>query len=172
MNRFKTPRLSLNPLTVNDTEFIRRLVNTPGWIKFIGNRNVNTPEEAIAYTQKLIDNPSINYWVVTRNDDQTAVGVVTLIKHDYLEHWDIGFAFLPDCGKQGFAFEAASAVLHDTLKNPLHSNILAVCVKENVSSIKLLEKLGLRFIKEIQKDDEALNLFGIGTDRIGEVPSF
>jgi len=160
MKSFETERLSLDPLALNNSEFIRELVNTPGWIKFIGNRNINTPEEAFAYTQKLIDNPTIQYWVVTRNSDQTGVGIITLIKHDYLEHWDIGFAFLPDYSKQGFAFEAASVVLNDALKDPIHSQILAVSVQDNIISIRLLEKSGLRFIKEIQKDNERLFLFG------------
>jgi hypothetical protein len=59
-----TDRLLIEPLTVNDNNFILELVNTNGWIEFIGNRNVTSHIEATAYIQKIIDNPNTTYWVV------------------------------------------------------------------------------------------------------------
>ena len=161
-----TDRLLIEPLTVNDDIFILELVNTDGWIKFIGNRNVTSQVEATAYIQKIIDNPHTTYWVVKLKDNQTSIGIITFIKRDYLEHHDIGFAFLPSFANNGYAYEATNTVL----KNALHfynlSHILATTVPENIRSIKLLKKIGLCFNKEIEVSKEKLHVYGASTDKL------
>jgi ribosomal-protein-alanine N-acetyltransferase len=161
---YKTQRLSLHPLTLNDAEFISELVNSPGWIQFIGDRNVRSTEDAAAYIRKLLDNPAIYYWVVKTIDQQTPMGVVTLIQREYLDHPDIGFAFLPRYSGQGYAYEATHSVLTDVLSNPSTENVLATTIKENENSIKLLEKLGLRFNRQITIEDETLLVYSMYAD--------
>ncbi|MGE5108317.1 MAG: GNAT family N-acetyltransferase [Sphingobacteriales bacterium] len=165
-DNYSTPRLLLNKLTVSDTELILELVNSPEWIKFIGNRNIKTTEEAIPYIQKIIDNPAINYWVVKIQDQQIPIGIVTFIKRDYLDHHDIGFAFLAKYTKQGYAYEATAAVLNDVIKDAAHTHILATTVKENTNSIQLLEKLGFQFNNEINHEDEMLLVYSVTTDKL------
>ena len=46
-----TDRLTLRPFTNADAGFIVELVNTPGWLEFIGDRNIHTEEDAINYLQ-------------------------------------------------------------------------------------------------------------------------
>lgn len=158
---YKTERLLLRTLTPADAAFIFELVNSAGWIQFIGDRNVHNNEDAERYIQKILSNSDINYRVVTLQDTKTAIGVVTLIKRSYLEHHDIGFAFLPAYARQGYAFEASAAVLADLLKSNQHEIILATTLKENISSIQLLQKLGFNFSKEITNEQDILQLFSI-----------
>ena len=158
---YKTERLLLRAMNAGDTAFIFELLNTAGWIKFIGDRNIKTSEDADNYIQKIISNPNINYRVVTLQDSGTAIGLVTFIKRDYLNHPDIGFAFLPSYNKQGYAFEATKEVLNDLLNQPEHSTILATTIPENSSSIQLLKKLGFGFSNEITHEGELLQVFSI-----------
>jgi RimJ/RimL family protein N-acetyltransferase len=162
---YKTERLSLRMLNKNDAGFMLELVNSAGWIKFIGDRNIKTIEDAENYVQKITANPAINYRVVTLHDDKRAIGVVTYIKRDYLDHPDIGFAFLPAFYKQGFAFEATQAVLNDLLSNDISLTVLATTNPENISSIQLLKKLGFLFSKEITNAGELLQVFSINKDK-------
>jgi [ribosomal protein S5]-alanine N-acetyltransferase len=161
---YKTDRLFLRMLNADDAGFIFELLNTPGWIKFIGNRNIKTGEDADNYIQKIIANPNISYRVVTLRDTETAIGIVTFIKRDYLDHHDIGFAFLPAYNKQGYAFEATKEVLSDLLNSGQYSTILATTIPENISSIQLLIKLGFSFSKDITNEGEPLKLFAISKD--------
>jgi ribosomal-protein-alanine N-acetyltransferase len=154
---YTTERLSLSKLTIHDATFIKELVNTNEWIKYIGNRNINTAEDAKNYVRKIMSNPAINYWVVTLKG--VSIGIITLIKREYLEHYDIGFAFLPLFFKNGYAYEAAKAVLEDAMNNNNHQKILAVTVEDNINSIKLLEKLEMRFEKKIKNENDVLFIF-------------
>ena len=49
----KSDRLFLQRLSENDDQLILELLNTDGWIEFIGNRNIKTTDDAIAYIQKI-----------------------------------------------------------------------------------------------------------------------
>lgn len=161
-----TDRLSINPLTVNDDNFILKLVNSEGWLKFIGNRNVNTRQEARAYILKILKNKNVKYWIVSVKETQTPAGIVTFIKRDYLNYPDIGFAFLPEFSGNGYAHEATSVVLKNLIQEQSVTHILATTIPENTSSIKLLKKFGLRFEKEIQVENEKLHVYGASVSEL------
>lgn len=165
LDSYTTDRLILKELDLIESEFIAELVNTPQWIQFIGERNVKTPQEAINYVQKIIDAPNINYWVVKLKESLVSIGVVTFIKKEYLPDSDIGFAFLPQYAKKGYALEAVNVVLEAMLKQGKHKQILATTVKGNINSIRLLEKLGFALEREIIHENNLLLLYEISIDK-------
>ena len=161
----ETERLSLRQFEITDTGFIVELVNSPGWIKFIGDRNIKTKEQAEDYLKngpiKSYEDNGFGLYLVELKNDKIPIGMCGIIKRDNLDSPDIGFAFLPAYTGQGFAFEIASATVEfakDVLKLP---EILAITVPHNKASIKLLEKLGLAFSKKINfsADKEELMLY-------------
>jgi [ribosomal protein S5]-alanine N-acetyltransferase len=154
-----TERIILNPLSENDKEFIINLVNTDGWIKFIGDKKIHSNEEAIAYIQKINNNQNYRYWTVKVKDSNLPIGLITLIKRDYLEHLDIGFAFLPEFYNKGYGYESAKAVLSHLANYPQYTEILAETLPENSISIKLIDKLGLKFKSEMEIDNEVLHIY-------------
>jgi len=153
----QTERLLIQPLTNTHKHFIFELLNTAGWIEFIGNRNINTIDDAVAYIERIITNKNVQYSVVTLQENLQPIGIITFIKKDYLEHHDIGFAFLPQYGKQGFAYEAANAFLqhHQQLQN----TILATTIPSNINSINLLKKLGFIYEQQIEDENEILQVY-------------
>ena len=161
-----TDRLLINPLTISDDNFILKLVNSEGWLKFIGNRNVNSQLEARVYIQKILESKNVKYWVVRVKESQTPIGIVTLIKRDYLNYPDIGFAFLPDFSGNGYAFEATGVVLNNLIQEQPLTHVLATTIPENISSIKLLKKFGLEFEKEIQVENEKLHVYGAPVSKL------
>jgi ribosomal-protein-alanine N-acetyltransferase len=160
MNKpLETNRLHLRSLQTEDYSFIKTLVNTEGWITFIGDRKVLTDEDSKNYIQKIIHNKNITYWVVSLKENDTPVGLVTFIKRDYLEFPDLGFAFLPEHGKKGYAFEAANCIVEKLKSDRIHQNILATTIPENSKSIALLKKLGYQYKEEIFQDNETLHVY-------------
>ena len=158
-NEIITERLSLNLLTIDDCDFVKRLVNTEGWIAFIGDRYVHTNDDAIAYVTKILNTENLFYWVVRTRDNNTPVGIISFMKRNYLENFDIGFAFLPEYNGNGYAYEAAKEVLSMVSKTPGYYPVVATTVPQNAKSIKLLTKLGLHFEKEIEVEDEVLQVY-------------
>lgn len=149
----ETERLTLREFTVGDSAFILELVNSPGWLKFIGDRNILTEKQAENY---LVNGPMKSYadfgfglCLVELKDPATPIGMCGILKRADLEHPDIGFAFLPKFTGNGYAYEIAAATLDNAVNVLNQKTILAITVPENKSSIRLLEKIGMRFIKPI-----------------------
>ena len=156
-NFITTNRLELKSLDKKDSLFILELLNTEGWLNFIGDRNVNSEEEAIPYIQKIIDNQYVQYWVVQL--EKNSIGVISLIKRDHLEYFDIGFAFLPRFEGKGYAFESTIAVLNLIPKYLDSKHFLAITDSNNVKSIRLIEKLGFSFLKTEAKEDRVSRIY-------------
>jgi [ribosomal protein S5]-alanine N-acetyltransferase len=158
-DKISTARLTLQLISTDDHEFIRELVNSKGWLAFIGDRNVHSTEDAIAYINKIISTKDLHYWVVKIKDTDTSVGIISFLKRSYLDHFDIGFAFLPQFHGFGYAYEATKEVLQIVSKNPQHQTVLATTVPNNIKSIELLIKLGLKFEKEVEVEQEKLHVY-------------
>lgn len=146
---FETERLLLRPFTPDDAPFALTLVNEPSFLRFIGDKNVRNLEDARQY---LLTGPIASYekhnfglLCIELKDSHTPIGMCGLLKREELPDPDIGFAFLPDYWGQGFAFEAATAVMNDARERLKLKQILAIVNPDNDASIKLLERLGLRF---------------------------
>ncbi len=145
----QTQRLITNGLLDSDHPFILELLNTKGWLEFIGDRKVHTEDEAKAYIQKIKKTENLDYWVVRTQAQNQAIGVVSYLKRTYLEHYDLGFAFLPAYMGQGYAYEASKAVL-DEIQAQFPVPIQACLLPHNMPSIKLLDRLGFVFEKNIE----------------------
>ena len=154
-----TKRLQLDLLSEEDHAFIMQLVNSKGWIEFIGDRNVYTKQDAIAYTKRIMAMENLFYWVVKTKDDQIPIGIISFLKRAYLEHFDIGFAFLPEFSGCGYAYEAAKEVYDIASSQAAYHTILATTIPRNINSIKLLNKLGMHFEKEIEVGADVLHVY-------------
>ncbi|BDD06990.1 GNAT family N-acetyltransferase [Aureibacter tunicatorum] len=157
LNDFSTQRFCLEELSESDFEFVYELVNTAGWIEFIGDKGVRSFEDAREYAKKMSDAPNIEWWNIKMVDTGCLAGVITFIKRDFLDHYDIGFALLPEFEGKGIAFEASKLVMDQAFGSGEHDVILGRTMKKNSKSINLLEKLGLKLLKESEDDKGVVN---------------
>lgn len=158
---FSSERLTLQSLITEDASFIQQLTNSPGWLEYIGNRKINNEEDAKNYIQKIAEMPEANYWKIVEKKNGKAVGVITLIKRDYLNDYDIGYALLPDYEGQGFAYEGSVEILEHAIGKSSQGVIYAVTKKVNIKSIKLLEKIGLSYARTLDLDGDIVELYEI-----------
>lgn len=149
----QTNRLTLSTVSMEDAPFILELLNTPNWLRYIGDRGIFNLERAEDYIQQ---GPQKSYaqfgfglWRVARTDDNLSLGVCGLLKRDTLDDPDIGFAFLPEYEGQGLAFESSHAVLNYAATTLKLKRIIAITTEENQRSLNLLNRLGLSFEKKI-----------------------
>jgi len=150
----ETERLTLRELTAADAPFILELLNEPSFIANIADKNVRTLDDAVHY---IATGPAASYhqhgyglYRVALKDGDTPIGICGLVKRDYLDVADVGYALLERHFGQGYGYESAAAVrdwARTTLGLP---HLLGITSPDNVASIRLLEKLGLRFVKLIR----------------------
>lgn len=166
MNILETERLILRQFSAEDAEFILQLVNEPSFLQNIGDRGVRTLEHARAY---ISNGPVASYakngfglYLVTRKETGESIGMCGLIKRDTLDDVDIGYAFLPKFWGKGYAVEAAQAVKAHAKDVIGLKRLVAITNPDNEGSIRVLEKIGLRFERMVQlsADDIELKLFG------------
>ena len=166
MRVIETERLRLRRLSEEDAAFILRLVNDPDWLRFIGDRRVRTLEDARKYVR---DGPIASYerngfglYGVERKESPGLIGISGLVKREFLDDVDVGFALLPDFRGKGYAYEASAAVVSYARDSLGLTRLLAITSIDNDPSIRLLEKLGLRFERFIRvpPDGEEVRLFG------------
>ena len=149
MTVLETERLSLRHLAEDDAAFILELVNDPDWLRYIGDRGVRSLDDARAY---VLNGPVASYarhgfglYLVELRDGRAPVGMCGLLRRDWLADVDVGFAFLPRFRGLGLAHEAARAILDFGTEALGLPRIAAIVSPENRGSIRLLEKLGMRF---------------------------
>lgn len=156
----ETKRLSLHRFTLDDAPFVLELLGDPDFLRFIGDKGVRTVDDARDY---LTEGPLRSYarfgfglLRVARRDDGVPLGMCGLLRRDALADVDIGFAFLPAHRGQGYALEAASAVLDHGRAVLRIPRIVAIASPDNARSARLLAKLGLEFDRLVTlSEDEA-----------------
>ena len=159
---FETERLLLKPFATTDANFLITLLNSPKWIRYIGDRNVHTEEQAIDYinTRMIPQFQKLGYGnnLVIRKEDNALMGACGLYERPGLPMVDIGFAFLPEYEGKGYGYEAATKLLNAGKNEFGLQKVCAITTKDNKASQKLLEKLGLQFVKmvSLEADKEEL----------------
>jgi RimJ/RimL family protein N-acetyltransferase len=166
LNILETERLLLRQFAAADAEFILEQVNEPSFIQNIGDRGVRTLDDARAY---ISNGPVASYekngfglYLVALKESGESIGMCGLIKRDTLDDVDIGYAFLPKFWGKGYAVEAALAVKAYAKDMIGLKRIVAITDPANEGSIRVLEKIGLRFERMVRlsADDIELKLFG------------
>jgi [ribosomal protein S5]-alanine N-acetyltransferase len=169
----ETPRLALRRLTADDAPFIRRLLNEPSFLQYIGDRGVRTVEDARRYIETgpmaMYARVGFGLFLVELKGTSEPIGICGLLKRDTLDDVDVGFAFLPEHWRQGYGFESAAATIEYGCTAHKLSRIVAITSLQNPPSVALLEKLGFRFERTIRMADhgEEVRLFGLATNAPG-----
>ena len=171
MNILETERTILREVTAADAPFILELLNQPSFIKYIGDRQVRTLEEAQSYIESRFVGSYRQFgygmWTVELKANHTPIGICGFVKRDSLPDADVGFAFLESFEKKGYAFESAAAVMTYGSEVLNLARVLAITSQDNESSGRLLEKLGFKFERliDVPHDPAKLKLFSAEADK-------
>ena len=161
----ETDRLNLRLFDTNDSAFVFRLMNEPDWLRFIGDRGINSIDDAVVCIRdRLIASfaeSGIGMYLVELKDTGVPVGICGLVNRDSIEGIDLGFALLKEYEGNGYAYESATAVMQYASVGLRIKKLAAITDPENASSIKLLEKLGFEFLRmvSVNNDQEPIKLY-------------
>ncbi|MEZ2414485.1 GNAT family N-acetyltransferase [Muriicola sp. E247] len=146
----ETERLVLREITLDDQEEMFKLYSDPEVQKYTGEPVVTSMEEM----KKAIELRILNYkkygygrWATVLKSGKQFVGWAGLAYLPEFDEVDLGYRFLPEFWGSGLATEASRAILNygfDVLKL---NKIVAIAMKENKASIRVMEKVGMEFDK-------------------------
>lgn len=139
----ETERLRIRPFQDEDWAAVYAYTSNPAVMAYIPE-GVMTEAQAQEFVHKQQQADSITAYALLRKGDQQFIG--HMIFHPWFapRTYEIGWILHPAYHRQGYASEAAAALLHygfDTMK--LH-RIIATCQPENPASYWVMEKIGMR----------------------------
>jgi RimJ/RimL family protein N-acetyltransferase len=163
-------RLYYRKPTESDAAFIHGLVNEPDWLKYIGDRKVSNQQDAVRFineslnAKQSLDCLGLRVCCLASSDlsggnKDTPIGLCGLLKREYLDAIDIGYAFTYKYRGLGYGIEAATFFKTYAFDHLNVEKLYATVSKENKQSISLLEKLGFRSLGGlVEKNIESENI--------------
>jgi RimJ/RimL family protein N-acetyltransferase len=146
-------RLDLRWPEAADAAFLFELMNDDGWLRHIGDRGIRSPADARQYIETRLRPQCLRLGYGLNSVELRAsgelVGLCGLVRRDWLEEPDLGFAFLPRFRGRGLATEAALATLDHARTVLGLARVAAIVAPDNRASIELLERVGMRCEREV-----------------------
>lgn len=161
----ETERLKLRWLTLDDAELMLAIWNDPAFIRYVGDRGIRTLEQA---RQEMAESALTLYaahgfgpYRMALKEDDTPIGICGLFRRDGLADPDIGYGVLPEFCGNGYAHEAASAVIDHARTELCLRRLVAIIAPDNEPSLRLIRKLGLRFerMHRLHDDDDEVCIY-------------
>ena len=164
MIKIKTERLILREYKESDWQFVHQYGQQEN-ILIYEAWGPNTEEQTKAFIKKSIidrkENPrrAFELCVTLKSSLKLIGGCGFRIKKENNKRGDFGYIINPDYWNKGYATEASKGLLDFMIKNHGITEIEATCDVLNLQSKRVLEKCGLKKIKEIKNDMEMKGRF-------------
>lgn len=146
----ETERLFLREITLNDKEELLKLHSHPDVQIYTGEPIVESIEEIEKAIRIRIDNYKkygFGRWATFLKNGMQFVGWAGLAYLPEFDEIDLGYRFLPEYWGLGIATEASCAILTYGFDSLKIKKIIAIALKENKASIRVMEKVGMKFDK-------------------------
>ena len=167
MNLDNSTRLSFQLINETDSEFLFQLDQNPEVMRYINGGNMTTREDI---SQVFIPrhnaykdiNKGWGLWKVTVLETQDDIGWILVRPMDFFSDqpiWhdiELGWRFFQPTWGKGYASEAATHIKQALAKQTANKFFSAVAVKDNIASIAIMKKLGMKYIKAYVHSDAQL----------------
>ncbi len=157
-----TSRLTLRPATLDDAAFFLKILNEPSYHQNIGDRGVRTLEQA----QNYLENRVLSYYqkmgfgvlIIKLKDrpQEAPIGFSSLREREGLPDIDLGYALLTEFRGKGYALEAAKRTLEHARDDLKFKRLVGYTNRDNAPSMRVLEKLGMKFEEMMRMPGEAV----------------
>lgn len=148
--RLETERLILRPWRDEDRVSFHALGNDPDTMRYLGPLRSQAEDDAAFDRQRaFFDTHRTCGWAVERQADSLLIGICGIKPArpglPIAGEMEIGWRFGPEYRRHGYAFEAARASLHHAWSTLFIDHVVAITVRSNTASWRLMEKLGMRY---------------------------
>ncbi len=147
----ETPRLILRQFTEADDILLLKLNSDPEVLKYVHELPLKTKKQAKNILTNIIlpqYKNNLGRWAVHLKDNNEFIGWCGLKYRPELDEIDLGYRFIKSVWGKGYGSEAAQHTLAYGFKKLKLNLITGRAHIDNTASLKILEKIGMQFIKE------------------------
>ena len=163
----QTENLFLRRFTLDDAEAYWPLTSMSEILRYTGEQPQASLDDVrnILSTRPLKDYATHGYgrMACIEKSSGRLVGFSGLKFLEELNEVDIGYRFLPDCWGKGYATESARVLMQQGASEHGIERVVGLVHSDNVASVRVLQKLGLVFERELPPDADAehFNLYAM-----------
>ncbi len=160
-----TPRLLLREFTPDDIDALAPILADPKVMRF-SLSGPETREQTAAFVtwcQEQYARSGFGLWALIHSDDGQLIGYCGLSEWEIegAHEVEVGYRLDPHYWEQGLATEAARAVLTYARNQLGQDRVIAIIEAANVASVRVAEKLGMRWEKEAVLHNIPVRIYAI-----------
>ncbi len=156
----ETERLILRELMPADAEGMFDMNSDPDVHRYLGNKPVKSIEQSIAeieFIRKQYVENGIGRWAVIEKTSGNFLGwsglkLITETTNNHINYYDLGYRFSKRFWGKGYATETAMAVIDYGFTELKLNEIIGIADINNLGSIHVLEKVGLKRVSVFDYD--------------------
>ncbi len=165
MKRIETDRCRLTALCADDIEHVVELYTDEDVRRFLGGPR-GEEEVRSAFPRLLQADAETRCWAVRLKEDDTFIGIIDLGPHHDGTDIEVSYQLLPAWWGQGYATQTVQAVVNYALEDLGLPRVIAETQMANVASRRLLERLGMRLTRTVERFRERQAIYATDTSPI------
>ncbi len=156
----RTDRLLIRETTLEDVDIFYKIYADPEITRYMEGLFEN-PEDEKRYQKDYINKVyglmGFGLWTLVRSSDNTVIGRAGYSVRNGFDEIELGFLIGKEYQRQGYAFEACSAILDYGRDVLMFDKVQTLVKKENTVSIHMCERLGFEELDEVDVEE---NIYG------------
>ena len=162
-------RMILRPMDQDDFRSMRELDTDPSVVQFLGHGHIRNESETSANLSKIMgdyERFGLGLYAATDFSSGRFLGRAGLIPWQFEEglSWEIGYSFKKSEWHRGLATEAARSLKEWGFINLRPAHLMSLIHPGNANSIRVAEKVGMSFWKDIRIGDLELSAYRVAAD--------
>jgi len=164
----ETERLYLREFMLKDASALFKMNSNPNVLQYTGDApfKSTTATESFIKNYNHYESYNMGRWAVCGKKQGEFLGWCGLKYHPEEDYIDIGYRFSEKHWNKGFATEATKGVLSYAFNVLRIQDIYAYVDKRNHGSMKVAEKSGLTFLKEVLHEGNPTNIYHIKNELV------
>jgi [ribosomal protein S5]-alanine N-acetyltransferase len=169
---FQSKRLLFRRFTLDDAALLYQLNSDPEVVKYV-HEPPTTKENAPQVIKDIIlpqYELGLGRWAVFLKYTEDFIGWCGLKYIKENDEIDLGYRFMKQYWGNGYATEAAISCINYAFAHLDVSNIIAKAHIDNTASLKVIEKCGMRFLREDVEDHCPIKVYELSRQSANFIP--
>ena len=117
--------------------------------RYLKSNACKKPEDMLPWLERLDQNSREAFVMILRSrEDNRAIGTVGLFYDREEDLWELAYNIRRDAWGRGYATEAARAMMDYVIREFGAHTFHAECARENYGSARVMEHLGMRYVRD------------------------